>query len=425
MPDHAAALPRPLPAIRRDIPGGAVEGGADPEFAPVVKEFARNFIERGEVGASLALVRDGRMVVDLWGGIADPASGRPWTRDTVSIVFSCTKGATALCAHVLASRGVLDIDAPVVELWPEFGANGKDRATLRMMLDHSVGVPVLRAPIPPDSVYEWDYMTARLAAEAPFWEPGTRNGYHALTFGFTVGEMVRRAAGMSLGRFFRQAIAEPLGLDFWIGLPEAIEPRVAPVIFPHRTPPDQMTPFLAAAVKEPGSIPNLMMFNGGKWRRGGPNTREGRAAELGAANGITHARGLAGMYAPLAQGGAQGDVVLVDADTLARMAEVSMATHDDATLRIGTRFALGFMKSIDNRRAPGGTDSAILGRAAFGHVGMGGSIGFADPDCALSFGYTMNRMGPGILLNERGQALVDAAYCCLGYGGNESGFWLR
>jgi CubicO group peptidase (beta-lactamase class C family) len=425
MPDIAAAPHHPLPAIRRDIPGGVIAGGADPAFAPVVEEFVRNFAERGEVGASLALTRDGRTVVDLWGGIADPASGRPWTRDTVSIVFSCTKGATALCAHVLASRGALDLDAPVVELWPEFGRHGKDRATTRMMLDHSVGVPVLRAPILPEGVYDWDYMTARLADEEPFWEPGTRNGYHALMFGFTVGEIVRRAAGMSLGRFFRHAIAEPLGLDFWIGLPEAIEPRVAPVIYPRATPAEQTTPFLAAALKQPGSIPNLMMFNGGKWRGGGANTRDGHAAEIGAGNGITHARGLAGMYAPLALGGRRGEVALVDADTLARLAEVSMATHLDATLLIGTRFALGFMKSIDNRRAQGGKDSVILGRAAFGHVGMGGSIGFADPDCALSFGYTMNRMGVGILLNERGQALVDAAYRCLGYRGNASGFWLR
>ena len=169
-------------------------------------------------------------MVDLWGGTADQKTGAPWTKDTVSIVFSCTKGATALCAHVLASRGKLDLDAPVAELWPEFAQNGKERATTRMMLDHSVGVPALRAKVKDSGPYEWDYMTGLLAEEAPFWEPGTRNGYHGFTFGWTVGEMVRRAAGVSLGTFFQDEIAKPLGLDFWIGLPEAIEPRVAPII---------------------------------------------------------------------------------------------------------------------------------------------------------------------------------------------------
>ncbi len=177
----------------------------------------------------MCLTVGGETVVDLWGGIADQKTGAAWTKDTVSIVFSCTKGATALCAHILASRGKLDLDAPVAELWPEFAKNGKERATTRMMLDHSVGVPALRAKVKDSGPYEWDYMTGLLAEEAPFWEPGTRNGYQGFAFGWTVGEMVRRAAGMSLGTFFQNEIAKPLGLDFWIGLPEEIEPRVAPI----------------------------------------------------------------------------------------------------------------------------------------------------------------------------------------------------
>ena len=405
------------------------DGMCKPGFERVAEAFKRNFDAKGEVGASVCLTVGGETVVDLWGGTADQKTGAPWAKDTVSIVFSCTKGATALCAHVLASRGKLDLDAPVAELWPEFARNGKQHVTTRMMLDHSAGVPALRAKVKENGPYEWDYMTARLADEEPFWLPGTRNGYHGLTFGWTVGEMVRRASGVSLGTFFQDEIAKPLGLCFWIGLPEAIEPRVAPMI-PHVTKAaEAKTPFLVDLGTRPDSIASLFFFNvGAFFFTKGANTRDGHAAEIGAANGITNARGLAGMYAPLANGGG----TLVDGNTLARMGEISMATHDDATLRIPTRFALGFMKSMDNRKRSVGAklfgpdvDSVIMGSAAFGHVGAGGSLGFADPVAGLSFGYTMNRMGPGLLMNERGQALVDAAYLSLGYKNKDGGVWVK
>src|SRR6185312_7871017 len=214
----------------------------------------------------------------------------------------CTKGATALCAHVLASRGKLDIDAPVIELWPEFGQRGKQQVTTRMMLDHSSAVPALREKVKDDGPYDWSYMTERLAAEEPFWKPGTRNGYHGFTFGWTVGEMVRRASGQSLGAFFQDEIAKPLGLDFWIGLPEAIEPRVASILPFAYTREQAVTPFLRD-LADRQSIASLFFMNVGAWRIGGANTRAGHAAEIGAANGITNARGLAGMYAPLANGG--------------------------------------------------------------------------------------------------------------------------
>ena len=403
------------------------EGVCKPGFERVAEAFAANLESKGEVGASVCLTVGGETVVDLWGGVADPKTDAPWTRDTVGIVFSCTKGATALSAHVLASRGKLDLDAPVIELWPEFGQHGKEHVTTRMMLDHSAAVPALRTKVKDSGPYEWDYMTGLLASEEPFWSPGTRNGYHGFTFGWTVGEMVRRASGKSLGSFFQDEIAQPLGLDFWIGLPEEIEPRVAPII-PYVYKREQMvTPFLRDLANKQ-SIAALFYFNVGAWRTGGANTRAGHAAEIGAGNGITNARGLAGMYAPLANRGGP----LVDAVTLARMGEVSMATHDDATLRIPTRFALGFVKSMDNRRRSVGAklfgpdvDSVILGNAAFGHVGAGGSLGFADPAAGLSFGYTMNQMGPGLLMNERGQALVDAAYLSLGYKNKDGGVWVR
>jgi len=409
--------------IRRELEQGTIEGTCDPRFRQVADEFERGFRERGEVGASVCVHHEGRVVVDLWGGIARLDTRTPWTRDTVSIVFSCTKGATALCAHVLASRGEIDIEAPVAEYWPEFAANGKADATVRMMLDHSVGLPACKTPVKPNGCYDWDYMVETLANEEPFWKPGIRNGYHMVNFGWTVGEIVRRVSGRSLGTFFREEIAEPLGLDFWIGLPEEHEPRVAPILQPLPEPGEPLSRFTQTVLMEPQSISSLSLLNTGGFD---PNSRAGHAAEIGGGGGISNARGLAGLYAPLANGGSLGSVTLVDRKQLARMGEVSMATHEDATLLIPTRFALGFMKSMDNRkRARGDRDSVVLSSPAFGHVGAGGSIGFVDPREGLSFGYSMNKMGPSILLNPRGQALVDAAYRALGHASNESGVWAR
>ncbi len=399
----------------------SIEGRCDERFAEVAREFARNFAERGEIGASLCVIAGGEKVVDLWGGIADPARGTPWQRDTLSIVFSCTKGAVALCAHVLASQGRLDLDAPIRELWPEFARDEKQDATVRMALDHSLGLPVFKTLLEAGGCTRWDYMIEKLEAEPPFWKPGTRHGYHMLNFGWTVGELVRRASGRSLGAFFRETIAEPLGLDFWIGLPEAHEPRVAPITLQAPAPGSELGEFTRTLLSQPQSLQALALLNTGGFD---PNSRACHAAQIGGAGGITNARGLAGMYAPLANDGETAGVRLVDRKTLARMAQVSSASHEDATLLVPTRFALGFMKSMDNRRRPrGDRDSAILGAAAFGHCGLGGSLGFADPEAGLAFGYTMNNAGLGVLLNPRGQSLVDAAYRCLGYHSNESGCW--
>ena len=402
--------------LQREVAGGHLSGTYDERFITVVEEFVRNFAERDEVGASLCVTLDGATVVDVWGGVADPKTGTAWERDTVSVVHSCTKGATALCAHVLAAQGRLDLEAPVAQYWPEFARVGKETATVRMMLDHSVGVPVLRGAVEPGELYDWDRMIARLEAEPPFWEPGSRHGYHMINFGWTVGELVRRASGRSLGTFFREAIAEPLGLDFWIGLPEEHERRVAPVIAMRRQQGDPLSGFELAVVADRASVPSLAISNVGAMN---PNSRAAHAAEIGGGGGITNGRGLAGMYTPLALGGG----ALVDRDGLDRMRRVSSAVNRDATLCIATRFAMGFMVSMDNRGRPD-ADSVILGEHAFGHVGAGGSIGFADPSCGLALGYSMNRMGKGILLNERGQSLVDATYRVLGHRSSTSGSWM-
>jgi CubicO group peptidase (beta-lactamase class C family) len=405
-----------------------IQGRCAPGFEPVLEAFIANFAARDEVGASVCLSIEGETLVDLWGGFRAPGpDAAPWASDTISVVFSCTKAATALCAHLLVDRGQLDLHAPVARYWPEFAANGKDAVTVAMMLNHSAGVPALREPVRKGGFVDWEYMAQRLAAEAPFWPPGTRNGYHMSTFGWTVGELVRRVSGRSLGTFFRDEIAGPLGLDFWIGLPDEHHGRVAPMIpwVPDRKGPvPAFTKALQVGLKSGSeSLQLLALMNTGGHRADGA---ESWRAEIGGGGGIANARALAGMYAPLANGGAHGGVRLLSADHIVRMSEVSVATEVDATLLMPTRFGLGFMRSMDNRhRDAGQMETMILGRAAFGHAGAGGSVGFADPEARLAFGYSMNRMGAGILLNERGQALVDATYRALGYRTNAPGAWIR
>jgi CubicO group peptidase (beta-lactamase class C family) len=397
-----------------------VEGVCDPKFAGVLDAFVTNFETRGEVGASCAINVEGKLVVDLWGGRKSP-EGEAWDKDTISIIFSSTKGAMALCAHMLADRGQLDLDAPIVKYWPEFGQNGKEAAIVSMALDHSVGVPHIREVPKPGDFNNYEHMVQVIAKEAPFWVPGTRNGYHAITMSWTVGELVHRAAKKRMGKFFADEVAKPLGLEFWIGLPEEQEHRVANMFPVMPTLEATQSRFFQKAMTDMASpshffLRDFMAFDA--------NSREGHAAEIGAANGITNARNLAAMYAPLANGGTLNGVRLVGQDTLTRMSRVAMATHQDGTLVIPSRFALGYMKTMDHRALPpADSASCLMTEAAFGHVGAGGSIGFACPESKMGFGYTMNQMGLGLLLNDRGQSLVDQAYKALGYRSNAGGAW--
>lgn len=409
-----------LNEVAIDTATGRIEGSYDPKFAAVYAAFVANFDQRDEVGASCCLTLEGRTVLDLWGGrIA--REGAPWTRDTISMVFSSTKGAMAICAHMLVDRGLLDLDALVTRYWPEFGAGGKEDARVAMTLDHTAGVPHVRDPVLPGEFWDYHAMVKRVADEPAFWVPGTRQGYHGITMAWTVGELIHRAGKRRLGEFFANEVAKPLGLDFWIGLPEALETQVAPMILAEPDPAWIDTKFIQTALNTKNTPTALFMRDFATFE---PNTRACRAAEVGSANGMANARALAGLYAPLANGGTLNGVRLVGADTLTRMSRVSAATHEDATLMIPARFALGFMKATDNRRLPKVVDSSLLlTEAAFGHVGAGGSIGFADPECRMSFGYSMNRMGTGLLVNPRGQSLIDAVYTSLGYRTNQGGVW--
>ncbi|TCO48855.1 serine hydrolase domain-containing protein [Actinocrispum wychmicini] len=407
----------------------AIQGTHEPEFVEVLAEFERNFAERGEVGASVTVTVDGRTVVDLWGGTADPSTGAEWTEQTLVDVWSCTKGATALCAHILADRGELDLHSPVARYWPEFGQNGKDAILVHQLLDHQAGLAGVREQVPPGAFFDWERMVGILERAEPLWQPGTRHGYHGLLFGFLVGEVVRRVSGRPLAEFFADEVAGPLDLEFWLSLPAAQERRVAPTIPADLTAPGVLPPSLfTTAMADPTSIPGLMVINtGGYMVPDSFNSRAAHAATIGAVGAITNARGLAGMYRPLALGGSFADVRLVSPRQVAVMGQVTSACSVDAAVLVPTRFASGFLKTGDNSHLPANDkEGVLLAEEAFGHSGMGGALGFADPKAKLSFGYSMNQQGPGIGVNERGQSLVDAVYRALGYHQtHEGGTWFR
>ena len=421
------------PAVSASGPNGArINGFVAPQYQPVFDAFVANFATRGEIGASLAITANGVPVVEAWGGYADALTAAPsqaWNRDTVSLVFSCTKGATALCAHMLIAQGKLDLNQPVAKYWPEFAANGKAGITVRMLMQHAAGLAAIpfSSMVPPGGWADWNLMTSLLAAQAPWWEPGTAYGYHALTYGWLVGELVRRVSGKSLGAFFQEQVAQPLGADFWIGMPADKIPRVAPMLGATESLPYE--PFLAKIFSDPTSMQSAVFFNLGGWLGVPPttppayNTNASLQAEIPAAGGVTNARGLATMYAALANGGALGTTRLLPSDYTAQMGLIHSGLPVDRTVLIPTRFGLGFHGSIDNRQLGPGL-SVIMGANAFGHAGFGGSFGFADPQAKLSFGYNMNRMGPGTGLNDRGQSLVDATYRVLGHSGNKWGAWV-
>ena len=398
----------------------SVQGVCAPEFSEVAAAFSRNFSDHGELGAAVSICLDGRRVVDLWGGIADRDSGQPWAEDTMAVVFSATKGMAATCMHMLADRGQLDFNAPVATYWPEFAANGKEEITVAMVLSHQAGVPVWRTELPPRALHDFDLLAGLLAAEAPVWEPGTAHGYHPVTIGVIEGELVRRITGRSIGAFLRDEVAGPLGADIWIGLPEGEEHRVATLYLSDR---DPTSPMMRKLARDPAWIGERYINNLGGDREN-VNLRERHAAEIPAAGGIATARGLARLYAPLSRDGEVDGVRLVRPSALHGMREVRSASDCDVLLRIPTTFTLGFSKSWGNRRLGSG-QHVIMGRNAFGTPGMGGSIGFADTDARLSFGYVMNRHGSGVGLNERGQGLVDAAYRSIGFDSSAPGWWVR
>lgn len=385
-----------------------ISGRVEPGFEAVRAAFEANFHEQGEVGAAFCLYAGGRPVVDLVGGTADPGRGTPYTSDTLQLVFSTTKAAAALCAHVLAERGELDLDAPVATYWPEFSANGKEQIPVRWLLSHRAGLPTVDAQLTLEQLCEVTPVVEALAGQKPYWEPGTAHGYHALTFGWLVGEVVRRVTGRTIGTWFADEVAKPLGLDFHIGLPESEEARVAP-----------LQPVRVIVPEDPAVIERMMVtldpnhlmqraltLNGamsfgiedGRFDAGSSfNRRDVHATEMPAANGITTASSLARMYA--ATFTEVDGVRLLSAGTLADARRLQ-AEGPDAVLVEDTRFASGFF--LDGPACP------MLGPASYGHSGAGGSLGFADTEAGVAFGYVMNQMNLGLGGDPRGVALVEA-----------------
>lgn len=382
--------------------GGAVEPG----YERVRDAFARNFAEHGEVGAGFAFAVDGQLVVDLWGGVRTD-TGAPYDAETLQVVFSSTKGATAACAHLLVQRGLLDIDAPVVTYWPEFGQTGKEQIPVRWLLSHQAGLPTVDATLTRAEALAWDPVIEALESQAPLWEPGAAHGYHAITFGHLVGEVVRRIDGRSLGTFFGEEFADPLGLEFWIGLPEELEPRVAPMI-PMGA--DVLGDFDLADVLGPDALMIRAMSLNGAFDEDlavVANTREFHAAELPGANGITNAPSLARFYAGLigpVEGGPPDALLTPEQVDVARMRQTSGFDRvmSFPGIDVESTIALGF--SSASTYAPMG------GAGAFGHFGAGGSVGFADPEHRIAGGYVMSRMGLGAPLDPRSGELIRAAY---------------
>lgn len=382
-----------------------IHGHCDPAFARVKDCFAENFQKRHEVGASVAVSVDGMMVADLWAGLASRVTQSPWSRRTIVNVYSASKGIAALCAHRLVDQGKLDLDAPIARYWPEFAQAGKSELPVHLILSHRAGLPAIMQPLSDDALYDWYAMTSAIAAQAPWWPPGTKHGYHALTFGYIVGELIRRITGMSLGTYLRDELATPLEIDCSLGFDAAEDYRVADIISPPPMPPEQQNN-LAAILNDPESAAAKAISNPSMilkiWSARIANSRRWRAAEIPAGNAHTNARAFATLYSALASGESYRGFKVLSEESI-RRCYTEQSNGPDAVNLTPTRFSMGFGLSLpDQKMGPN--------PRAFGHSGAGGSIGFADPDARIGFGYAMNQMLPGNLLDARAAALIEALY---------------
>ncbi len=380
-----------------------VRGFVAPGFDAVRQAFEDNLTARGELGAAFAVTRGEETLVDLWGGVADRAAGRPWEADTLQAIFSGTKGIVALCLAMLADRGVLEFDAPVARYWPEFAAGGKRDVRVRDVASHQARLPAIRVPLEPDDILDDRRMAALLAEQPAETDPRAASVYHALTYGWLCGELVRRADGRSIGRFFAEEVAEPLELELWIGLPAELEPRVAQLAYASDWGQGGWTAeqiagdaFLDRVLNNPPLFPRgVNPWNRPAWHQ----------AEIPGAGGIGTARSLARLYACLAAGGELGGVRLLSAATLAR-ARLPLSLRWDPVARAEQAFAFGF--ELQTASYPFGPPPD-----AFGHRGAGGSTHGAWPSLGVGYSYAMNVMRDDQALDPRAQALLDATHDAL------------
>ena len=369
-----------------------INGRCSPAHGRVRDAFVENFVSRDEVGAAVAVTIDGNPAIDLWGGHADAARTRPWEEGTLVCMMSVAKAVTATCVAMLVDREMVEWDAPVARYWPEFAQAGKERIPVRWLLDHRAGLPALDGPLPEGAAYDWEIMTSALAAQAPLWEPGTRRAYHSVTMGYLAGELVRRVTGRTVGRFLDDEVCIPLGIEYWIGLPDVERARCAEffgetrgTLF-DRSEPDS----LLARAMAPVSAAEF-------------NTNCFLGAEIPSINGVGAPRGVARLFGALACGGIVDGVRLIGADALAE-ATAEQWSGEEELLGHTRRMGLGYLLGLPGHVAMGPSPRA------FGHTGAGGAIGFADPDARIGFCYAPNYMYSGSGASPRLGALVDALY---------------
>jgi CubicO group peptidase (beta-lactamase class C family) len=380
-----------------------ISGHVEPGWEPVRDALAESLASGEDIGASVAIRHRGRLVIDIAGGSFD-GGDTPYTPDTLQLVFSTTKGVTATAVAMCVERGLLSYDEEVSTYWPEFAAHGKGDATVAQLLSHQCGLFTVDGPITMDEALDWPTVTARLADTAPDWPIGSGHGYHALTYGWLAGELVRRVTGQRLGAFVQEHIAGPLGVELFIGLPEELESRVAPLIGQPLNSADIEDPTLRAMMEQfmgPESrAGRALSLNGAFSGDGVFNTRAVHAAEIPAANGITNARALATMYA--ATIGPVDGVRLLQRDTVDRARRtVTPDGEGDLCLIMPTTFGMGFMTH--------GMFTPYAGPGSYGHPGAGGSVAFAQPERELAFAYAMNKMAANLANDMRGAKLIAAA----------------
>ena len=383
-------------------PATAATGTVVPGWEPVRDAFEANLASGREVGAAVAVYHHGLPVVELVGGSFDDSGAVPYSSDTLQLIFSTTKGLTAIAVALCAQRGLLDYRARVADYWPEFASSGKDAITVAQLLSHQAGLPAVDGPLTIDQVVDWDHMVRVLGEQAPLWEPGTGHGYHAVTFGWLAGELVRRVdpKGRSLGVFVAEEVAAPVGAEAWIGLPPEQDARVSPLV----SEPPSTDPAIVAVMQQfmgPDTLAGRALFLNGAFSPGDPvwNSPDFHRAEIPAANGISTAASLARIYSACVDD--VDGVRLLEPDTV-RSASAT-ATPDgepDRVLVFPTTFGMGFMTS--------GPFTPMLGAGSFGHPGAGGSLAFAHPEAGIGFGYVMNRMDSTLNGDVRALSLVQA-----------------
>lgn len=371
-----------------------IHGTCDPQFESVRAAFASNFTNDLEVGASVAVSFEGEYVVDLWGGHSDVAKTQSWNEDTIVNVWSSTKTMAAMSLLLLADRGDLDLYAPVAKYWPDYAQNGKEKTEVRHFLSHSAGLSGMDEPVENGALFDWEWMTDALARQAPWWEPGSQSGYHALTQGHLIGEVVRRVTGQSMGDFFHQEIAGPLDADFHIGTPASCDPRIADLIAPSAT----------IEISDDESIASRT-FRNPAVDVSETATRSWRAAEIPAANGHGNARSIVRIQTAMANGGTAFGKTLLSEEGTRRIFE-EQTNGPDLVLGIPIRFGMGY--GLNSMLMPLGPNKNIC---FWG--GYGGSLVFVDQDARLCLSYVMNRMESGLMGDTRGLGLIFAMYQAL------------